>query len=304
MSKKKSGPEGGVGLPGIVAGVVTIAVAVMAIALVSGAHSTFPTWRALTEAGPGRPIDVSTNGKLSDWLFDATTWGVTSLFIIMVAILVWASLNHRENHKAHYETGEGRGHLILTAVISSAIFFGIDVVLLLYNSFVDLHSDYNAAADTQRGFWNFPGAEDHPLTIEVMAQQWAWNFRYPGPDGKFNTPDDIVEINEMHIPTGKPVLLRMQSKDVIHSLYLPNFRTKQDAIPGAVTRLWFQAKEAGTFDVGCAQHCGANHYKMRGELVVDTPERYADWEKGEVAAAERRYDPGDVEAHWGWDWEY
>ena len=102
----------------------------------------------------------------------------------------------------------------------------------------------------------------------------------------------------------KPVLLRMQSKDVIHSFYLPNFRTKQDTFPGAITRLWFQAKQPGVFDIGCAQHCGANHYKMRGQLTVDTADRYADWEKGEVAAGMRRFDPGDVEAHWGWDWEY
>lgn len=288
--------QGGIGLPGMIAGGLTLAVAVMALSLAAQARSTFPTWRGLMGAGPDRPVDVSKSGHLSDWLFDVTTYGVTLLFIIMVGILLWACLNHRdgrEGHKAHYEHGIGRHHLILTAVISSAIFFGIDGVLL-YNAFMDLHSD----------FYNYPTEAEKPLTVEVMAQQWAWNFRYPGPDGKFNTEDDIVTFNEMHIPVGKPVLIRLQSKDVIHSFYLPNFRTKQDAIPGTTTRLWFQALQPGNFDIGCAQHCGANHYKMRGLLTADTPEDYARWEKGEGAMAARRYDPTDAEAHWGWDWEY
>jgi cytochrome c oxidase subunit 2 len=286
-------PQGSSPLPAIVAGVLTLAVAFMALALAMQAKSNAPTWEAFSASGPGRPIDVSKSGHLSDWLFDVTTYGITFLFIIMVGILLWACLNHREGHKAHYEHGIGRHHLILTAVISSAIFFGIDGTLL-YNAYADLHSD----------FYNYPTATEEPLTVEVMAQQWVWNFRYPGPDKKFNTADDIVTINDMHIPVGKPVLIRLQSKDVIHSFYLPNFRTKQDAIPGSTTRLWFQATQPGSFDIGCAQHCGAYHYKMRGSLTVDTPEHYADWEKGMVAEAQRNYDEKDPEAHWGWDWEY
>jgi cytochrome c oxidase subunit 2 len=285
--------EGGLGLPGVVAIALTAAIAILSLALVSQARSHFPTWRALVEAGPGRPYDVSKSGHLSDWLFDVTTYGVTFLFIIMVGILLWACFNHREGYKAHYEHGIGRHHLVMTALISSAIFFGIDGTLL-YNAFVDLHSD----------FYHFPTEADKPLTVEVMAQQWSWNFRYAGPDGKFNTEDDIVTINDMHIPVGRPVMIRLESKDVIHSFYLPNFRTKQDAVPGSMTRLWFQATQPGVFDIGCAQHCGAFHYKMRGQLTVDTPEDYAKWERGQSALSLARYDKDDVEAHWGWNWEY
>lgn len=228
-------PEGGIGLAGIAAAVLTIAVAVLALALAVQARSHFPTWQALASSGPDRPYDVSKSGHLGDWLFDVTTYGVTLLFVIMVGILLWAVFNHREGkNKPHYEHGIGRHHLVLTAVISSLIFFGIDGTLL-YNSFADLHSD----------FYNFPTEGEKPLTVEVMAQQWAWNFRYPGPDGKFNTADDIVEFNEMHIPVGKPVLIRLQSKDVIHSFYLPNFphqagrRSRDDdaaLVPGHAAR--------------------------------------------------------------------
>jgi cytochrome c oxidase subunit 2 len=96
----------------------------------------------------------------------------------------------------------------------------------------------------------------------------------------------------------------MISKDVIHSFYLPNFRQKQDVFPGTTSRMWFQAKQPGVFDIGCAQHCGANHFKMRGEITIETPEKYTDWERVQVAENQRRYDSNDVEAHWGWDWEY
>jgi cytochrome c oxidase subunit 2 len=246
------------------------------------------------EPGYGRPPDLSLDGHRSDFLFNLTTVSITILFFIMVGILLWASLVHRDGkNKAHYEHGVGTKHLILTAIISSVIFFGVDGPLLGF-SFRDL----NAA------FFKYPTQAEKPVTVEVFAQQWAWNFRYPGTDGKFNTADDVVTLNDMHIPVGKPVLIKLRSKDVIHSFYLPHFRTKQDAVPGATTQLWFQAKDAGKVEIGCAQHCGVSHYKMRGWLTVESPEQYNQWLKSEEAAAQRRYDEADAEAHWGWDfWE-
>jgi cytochrome c oxidase subunit 2 len=136
-----------------------------------------------------------------------------------------------------------------------------------------------------------------------MAQQWGWNVRYAGPDGKFGTPDDVLRFNELTIPVGTPVEIKLKSKDVIHSFYLPNFRTKQDAVPGYITRLWFQAVEKGTFEIGCAQHCGVNHYKMKGLLHVIDAGEFKDWMKDVAADSARRYDGNDTEAHWGWDWE-
>jgi cytochrome c oxidase subunit 2 len=250
-----------------------------------------------TESGFGRPIDISTDGWRSDWLFNVTTVSISVLFVIMVAILFWAATAHRDkaDRHAHYEHGIGKRHLMFTALISSIIFFGVDGTLL-YNSFVDLTD----------AFYHYPVAADNPTEIEIYAQQWAWNVRYPGPDGKFNTADDVVVLNDVHIPVGKPVMLKLKSKDVIHSFYLPNFRTKQDAFPGAVTQLWFQAKpeHAGKiYEIGCAQHCGVNHYKMRGFLYVDAQADYDAWMKIQVADAQRRYDEADTQAHWGWDWD-
>jgi cytochrome c oxidase subunit 2 len=248
--------------------------------------------RAATGQDWGRPVDISLDGHRSDWLFNVTTVSVSILFLIMCGIILWALLKHRAGNHAHYEHGIGRSHLLFTALISSIIFFGVDGTLL-YNAFADIHA----------GFYKYPTSAENPLTIEVMAQQWAWAIRYPGPDGKFNTEDDIVTLNDMHIPVGKPVYVKLRSKDVIHSFYLPNFRVKRDAMPGTTTDLWFQAVETGVVDIGCAQHCGVNHYKMRGTLTVDTPAAYAAWEKAAVADAKLRNDMTDKESQWGWDWE-
>src|SRR5262252_8577437 len=79
------------------------------------------------------------------------------------------------------------------------------------------------------------------LQVEVTGEQFAWNIRYPGPDGKFGTADDIVSLNQLHFPVGRPVVATLRSKDVIHSFFLPEFRVKQDAVPGMTSRIWFDA---------------------------------------------------------------
>ena len=95
------------------------------------------------------------------------------------------------------------------------------------------------------------------------------------PDGK----DDLTTRNEMHLPVGKPVIVDVMSKDVIHDFCIPNMRSAQDAIPGSVIPLWFTPIKEGTYDIVCAQLCGSNHSEMRGELVVESQAKYDDWFK-------------------------
>jgi cytochrome c oxidase subunit 2 len=248
----------------------------------------------------GRPVDLSLDGHRGDSLFDFCTIAVSLLFFIMCAVIAWSVLFHRGSHKALYTHGDQRKNLILTAILSSIVFFGVDGTMLSHSY-----------ADIQDAFYKFPTEGENPVKIEVLAQQWAWNFRYPGPDGKFNTPDDILTLNEMHVPVDRPVLLKMQSKDVIHSFYLPNFRVKQDAFPGSVTKMWFQARgdslpagqETAFVEIGCAQHCGTNHYKMKGTLVVHTKDSYETWHREAAEDGQRRFSAEDAEAQWGWDWQ-
>jgi cytochrome c oxidase subunit 2 len=169
---------------------------------------------------------------------------------------------------------------------------------------VDGNLFIHTLVDMRKIFWNFAAADAHPETvrIEVQAHQWAWAARYAGEDGKFNTPDDVVTLNDIRVPVAAPVLIQLASVDVIHSFNLPNFRVKRDAVPGEVTRLRFEATEQGEYEISCAQHCGPNHYKMRGVLTVLPKEQFREWLSMAGALARPAYDPEDAEAHWGWEW--
>jgi cytochrome c oxidase subunit 2 len=245
---------------------------------------------ALVGLIPQRPFDASVDGWRNDKLFAVSTVMTGVLFVVMCAVIVWALVRHRDGkNRARYEHGVGKRHLAFTAVITAVVFFGVDGTLL-YDSYVDL----------DEALWKFPSARQQPLVVEVYAQQWAWNARYAGPDGKFNTPDDIVTLDDIHVPIGRPVIVELRSKDVVHSFYLPNFRVKSDAIPGFTTRLWFAAKTTGIFELACAQHCGVSHYKMRGLVTVESSGDFATWQREQSRASERRFDERDLDAHWGW----
>ncbi|RMG69091.1 MAG: cytochrome c oxidase subunit II [Calditrichaeota bacterium] len=139
------------------------------------------------------------------------------------------------------------------------------------------------------------------IELRVVAEQFAWNVHYPGPDGVFgrtdinlvdlqtnplgldrNDPaarDDIVTVNEIHVPVNKLVLIHLSSRDVIHSFNLPNMRVKQDAIPGLSIPVWFRPIRTGDYDIACAQLCGLGHYRMRGHLIVESEEEFQAWLK-------------------------
>jgi cytochrome c oxidase subunit 2 len=243
--------------------------------------------------GLGMPHDASLNGWRIDALINETSVFVILLFLIMVAWMVWAVVRHNESHQARFDHGTSRRSIAVALGIALAIFF-----------VVDGHLFVNSVLAWKNIFGNFAYAEGQPqaVRIEINAHQWAWVARYAGPDGKFNTPDDIVSFDDIVVPQGSPVIFQLVSTDVIHSINVPNMRAKIDVVPGMVNRLWFVPKESGEFDIACAQHCGANHYKMKGKLTV-LPR--ADWEKWAAEASANSaagYDPDDQEAHWGWDW--
>jgi cytochrome c oxidase subunit 2 len=241
----------------------------------------------------GLPPDASLYGWRVDWLLGTTSVFVAIMFAATVVWIGWACLWHGKRHRAVYDLGSARPAVAKALVLSALIFGVVDGNLLL-----------NGLRDVDDVFWNVDRAEADPraLRIEVNAHQWAWDIRYAGPDGKFNSADDVVTINDMRVPVGVPVVIQLAASDVIHSFSLPNFRIKQDAVPGMINRLWFQARERGRYDIACAQHCGVHHYKMRGELRVLPPEEFASWAAQASALAQRNYDPEDASGHWGWEW--
>jgi cytochrome c oxidase subunit 2 len=106
------------------------------------------------------------------------------------------------------------------------------------------------------------------IEIAVVGKQWMWKFQHP--EGR-------REIDELHVPVGQPIKLLMTSEDVIHSLYVPEFRIKQDVLPGRYTTIWFQATKAGEYRLLCAEYCGTDHAVMGGRVIAMEPADYQTW---------------------------
>jgi cytochrome c oxidase subunit 2 len=109
------------------------------------------------------------------------------------------------------------------------------------------------------------------LQLYVVGKQWMWKIRHP---------DGQQEINDLHVPVGRPVQLILTSQDVIHSFYIPAFRIKKDAVPGAYTTIWFEAEKAGAYHIFCAEYCGTNHSHMVGTVYAMQPADYQRWLSG------------------------
>jgi len=141
--------------------------------------------------------------------------------------------------------------------------------------------------------------------VQLIAEQFAWSFHYAGPDKKFGprrselvhfsnpigldrsdpaSHDDVVMGNELRLPVNKVALLKMYSKDVIHSFFVPEFRIKQDILPGMEMPLWVEPTKTGKFEIACAQLCGFAHALMRGDVYVQTQEEFDAWYKSRLAA--------------------
>ena len=242
----------------------------------------------------GPPRDVSIDGHLVDGAFRYLTVATSICFAIVVLVLAIAVLFHRgrAGRVAHYTHGDRRRHLALSLGVALVLFVGIDAVLA-----------GRSLGHLETRFWAWPENAPDVVRVEVTARQWAWVFRLAGPDGRFGTRDDVVTMNELRVPVGRPVYLKLRSRDVVHSLYLPSFRTKSDAVPGSTTRLWFQAREPGSFELGCAQHCGVSHYRMRGELRVMPSEEWRLWSNRASEDGRLRYDASAEQAADAWDWD-
>ena len=153
--------------------------------------------------------------------------------------------------------------------------------------------------------------ESEALVVHITAEQFAWNVRYAGPDGVFGktdikmidlqdnplgldrsdaaAKDDVTTVNQLYLPANKPIILKIRSKDVIHSFNVPEFRVKQDAVPGLTIPIWFvpnvTTAEMRTrtgnpefqYEIACAQLCGLGHYRMRAYVTVLPPEEFHKW---------------------------
>jgi cytochrome c oxidase subunit 2 len=149
-----------------------------------------------------------------------------------------------------------------------------------------------------------PPRDARPIEVHVIAEQFAWNIHYPGPDGVFGRTrpdlisasnpvgidrsdaaarDDIGVLNVLMLPVNRTVIVQLTSRDVIHSFTLNEMRVKQDATPGMTARLWFTPIKTGNWEIACSQLCGLGHYRMRGEYHVVDEAAWSTWQADELS---------------------
>ena len=249
----------------------------------------------------GLPINASSHGGAVDEVIVLFHWLMLFLFIGWGLFFIYTLIRFRasKNPKADYvgvKSHLSSGLEVAVAAIEFVILIGFAIPIWATR----VNDVPNSAT----------GAEE----IRVIGQQFAWNIHYPGADGKFgnrdlklvdevsnpigldrsdlNGVDDFVTVNQLHIPVNKPIRIDLSSKDVIHSFSLPEFRVKQDAVPGMSIPVWFEAnmttdeylqtvegtdREGQGFEIACAQLCGLGQYRMKGFLTVHDNEGYAAW---------------------------
>ena len=200
------------------------------------------------------------------WVAIAVATAVFVVFMAMLLVPLWRNRDRTAPERAQHEhPAEQRWIVGLGFVVPLLILVGMYAL-----STVD-----TAALAAPPG----PVA----ATVEIVGRQWWWEVRYPG--------EGIVTANELHIPVGRPVRVRLASIDVIHSFWVPRLAPKMDLIPGRVNTTWIQADTAGTYLGECAEFCGAQHAHMGFTVVADPPGVYAAWLAAQRAPAASPADP-------------
>jgi cytochrome c oxidase subunit 2 len=224
---------------------------------------------------------IASNWRYIDDTIIITFWitgGVFTAILLFMAYCVFR-FRHQPRRRAAYEPENKKLEWWLTIVTAVGVGAMLTPGLFVWAQFVTVPEGASEA--------------------EAIGQQWQWSFRLPGEDGRLGksdtqyissdnplglNPNDrdarddvVIEGEDLHLPLSKPVKLLLRSIDVVHSFYVPEFRTKMDLLPGMVTYVWFIPTRTGTFEILCAELCGTGHFGMRGKVVVQEESEYQAW---------------------------
>ena len=245
-------------------------------------------------------VSASTQGPAIDNIISLVHWLMLILFVGWGIYFIYTLIRFRASKQPKADYQGVKNHYSTYAEVGVAL---IEVALLIGFAFPIWASRVN----------DVPNSLDS-IQIRVVGQQFAWNTHYPGPDNIFgatkvelvdeaenpigldrsdeNAKDDVVTINQLHIPVNRPINVLLSTKDVIHNFKLPEFRVSQDAISGMEIPVWFKAtmtseefletakgtaREGMGFEIACAQLCGLGHYRMKGYLTVHDDKGYGEW---------------------------
>lgn len=217
---------------------------------------------------PGEP--KSPMGVRIEGLFYLILAIVTVVFIgtqFALGYVLWKAATREEGRKAWFSHGSHSLELIWTIVPAFVLVF-----IALYQ--MDVWAEYRVQSF-------YPEETRQAGSIaELTARQFEWRVRYPAPGKQLAEqpePGDLYWVNELHVPTGRPVKLNLRTEDVQHAFFAPQLRLKQDAVPGLIIPVWFEIPEAGEYDIVCAELCGWGHYKMRARIVAESDAALTAW---------------------------
>jgi cytochrome c oxidase subunit 2 len=199
-----------------------------------------------------------------DWLFTLILITVGFWFLVAEGVFLWFCLRYRRRAGVAAEYIDGsRPEDKRWIAWPHYLVIVCDVVLVVATIYV----------------WHQVKQDMPPADarVRIVAQQWAWVFVHPGPDGTLGTEDDITTVDELHIEADRVYHFDLVSTDVLHSFSVPAFRLKQDAVPGRTIRGWFKPTMRGRFDIQCAEICGIGHALMPAQLVIESREEHQAW---------------------------
>ena len=234
------------------------------------------------------PPDYSAHGWQVDQIIVITHWLMLILFVFWSAYFLYVLYRFRASRHPRASYHGMQSHWSTWSEAGVAV---VEVVLLVGFSIPGWYR-WSSRVDK---------AQANPFEVRIVAEQFAWNVHYPGPDGKFgrtavnlitstnslgldmsdpDAKDDVVALNQLHLPVNREALIHVTSKDVIHSFKLPVMRVEQDAIPGMDVPIHFtpiRTTNGDRWEIACAQLCGLGHYRMRGQINVDTQPDLEKW---------------------------
>jgi cytochrome c oxidase subunit 2 len=232
----------------------------------------------------GLPPQASTHAGDIDQMISLTHWLMLVMFVGWGLYFVYVLFRFRKggNPKASYEGAHGK----FAKGTEIAVVIAEMVLLLIF-----------AIPAWAKRVADLP-PENQAVVVRLVAQQFAWNIHYAGPDGKFgrtdpqlvsaenaigldrrdpDAKDDVTTINQLNLPVDRPILVQLSSLDVIHSFAIYEMRVKQDVVPGLRIPVWFIPNKVGAYEIACSQLCGLGHYRMRGFVNVQSAADFQKW---------------------------
>ncbi len=225
--------------------------------------------------------DIASNWGGMDDTITLTFWVGGGVFVAVCLFMTYCifKFSYKEGRRAEYKPEDKKLERILTWATTVGVVALLAPGLIIWNQYVTVPKN--------------------ALEIDVMAWQWGWQYRLPGEDGKLGTTkvinindnnpfgintddpygqDDVmIQSDVLNIENNRPVKILLRSVDVLHNWYVPQFRSKMDAVPGVVTYYWFEPNKVGEYEVLCAEYCGVGHYAMRGTVIVQDKQSYNQW---------------------------